>query len=144
MRGQTGNADKKCGDRRDVHWIWSLATGARSVCPDVSSSRMFPYKASGMNESKALWRIGLSLLISLILNCVLVAIEFSIDPRQEKLSAVQNIVVGLLKPAEALTTRFVPGHSGAQIVSMIVFSFAVYALIAWVGLSLPVWWRRRI
>ena len=97
-----------------------------------------------MNESKALWRIGLSLLISLILNCVLVAIEFSIDPRQEKLSPVQNIVVAFLTPAEALTTRFVPGHSGTQIVSMIVFSFAVYGLIAWIGLSLPVWWRRRV
>jgi len=39
-----------------------------------------------------------------VLNGVLLTIDFSIKPQQEKLSKTESIVVSLLKPAEALTS----------------------------------------
>lgn len=96
-----------------------------------------------MNPTRSLWRIAISFLISVVLNGILVIIDFSIDPRQAKLSTIQNTVVGLLRPAEALTTRFVPGHGGVQILALVVFSVLAYALVAWAILSLPIWWRHR-
>lgn len=96
-----------------------------------------------MNQFVQLRRFVIAFLVSIVLNCVLVAIDFSIDPRQAKLSIIQNAVVGLLRPAEALTMRFAPGHGGMQILALVLFSVFVYALVVWVILSLPVWWRHR-
>jgi len=88
-------------------------------------------------------RIPIALLISIVLNVILFAVDFSIDPRQEALSRIQHLVVVALTPAEALTTRLAPGHGGAQIVALVVFSVVVYAIVGWVALSVPAWWRRR-
>jgi len=88
-------------------------------------------------------RLPIALLISIALNVALFAVDFSIDPRQESLSRIQHLVVVLLTPAEALSTRFAPGHGGAQIFDLVVSSFAIYNIAAWVVLSLPAWWRRR-
>ena len=88
-------------------------------------------------------RIAISFLISVLLNGILVSIDFSINPRQAHLSTPQNIAVMLLRPAEALMARFVPGHGGAQIVALVGFSIIIYALVAWLALSLPTWWRYR-
>jgi hypothetical protein len=88
-------------------------------------------------------RIASALLISVALNGVLLTIEFSIDPRREKLSSIEDIVVDLLKPAEALTSWLAPGHGGAQFVALSVFSVVVYAVVTWLVLSLSVWWRHR-
>ena len=100
-------------------------------------------EAITMNSFVQFRRVAVAFLASIVLNCVLVAIDFSIDPRQPKLSAIQNAVVGLLRPAEALSMRFAPGHGGVQILALVVLSVLVYALVAWVLLSLPIWWRRR-
>ena len=88
-------------------------------------------------------RLPIVLLISIALNLVLFALDFSIDPRQEALSRIQHLVVLLLTPAEALTTSLAPGHSGVQIVALVLFSVMVYCIVAWVLISLPVWWHNR-
>jgi hypothetical protein len=100
-------------------------------------------EAITMKPVRQLWRIAIAFLISIVLNGILLTIDFSIDPRQANLSRVENIVVGLLRPAEALTARLTPGHGGAQISALILFSVVVYTIVAWVVLSLPIWWRRR-
>jgi hypothetical protein len=96
-----------------------------------------------MRSHGHLYRLATAFLISVGLNVILFAVDFSIDPRREELSAIQRWVVGLLSPAEALTTGLVPGHGGLQIVALIVFSVVVYAIVSWVVLTLPGWWRRR-
>jgi len=88
-------------------------------------------------------RLPIALLISIALNLVLFAVDFSIDPRQEPLPRIQHLVVVLLTPAEALTTRLAPGHGGAQIVALVLFSIVVFAIVSWVALSLAAWWRNR-
>jgi hypothetical protein len=85
----------------------------------------------------------MALLISIGLNAILFAVDFSIDPRGAELSRVQRWVVSLLSPAELLVGGFAPGHGGGQILALVVFSVLVYAIAAWLVLSLPTWWRRR-
>jgi hypothetical protein len=96
-----------------------------------------------VKPTRQLWQIAIAFLISIVLNGVLLTIDFSIKPQQEKLSKTESIVVSLLKPAEALTSWLAPGHGGPQILALILFSVAIYAVVAWATLSLPVWWRRR-
>jgi hypothetical protein len=96
-----------------------------------------------MRSHGHLYRLATAFLISVGLNVILFAVDFSIDPRREELSAIQRWVVGLLSPAEALTTGLVPCHGGLQTVALIVFSVVVYAIVSWVVLTLPGWWRRR-
>ncbi len=79
----------------------------------------------------------------MVLNGILLAVAFSIDPRQENLSRIASIANALLRPAGALTQQLAPGHGGAQIVMLFVSSVLFYAFVAWVALSLPVWWRHR-
>jgi hypothetical protein len=86
-------------------------------------------------------RLPVALLISIALNLILFAVDFSIDPRQESLSRIQHLVVVLLTPAEALSTRLAPGHGGAQIFNLVVSSFAIYTIMGWVALSLAAWTR---
>ena len=90
-----------------------------------------------------LYRLAMAFLISIGLNVILFAVNFSTDPRRAELSRVQRWVVGLLSPAEALTMGFVPGHGGAQILALVVFSVLFYAMVSWVVLTLPAWWQRR-
>jgi hypothetical protein len=90
-----------------------------------------------------LHRLAPAFLISIALNGVLVAIASSIDPRQENRSRIASIANALLMPANALTERLAPGHGGVQIVLLFMFSIFVYTVVAWVALSLPVWWRNR-
>ena len=85
----------------------------------------------------------MAFLISIALNLILFAVDFSIDPRRAELSRIQRAVVSLLSPAEILTVGFAPGHGGAQILAVVIFSVLVYAIVVWVALSLPAWWRRR-
>jgi cbb3-type cytochrome oxidase subunit 3 len=88
-------------------------------------------------------RIVFALLISVVLNGFLLAVAFSVDPRQRHQSDTANIANALLKPAGALTAQFVPGHGGEQPVMLFVFSVFFYAVAAWAVLSLPGWWRHR-
>ena len=86
-------------------------------------------------------RLILALLISIGLNVFLLAVAFSIDPRREELSRNERWANALLMPAGKLTDALVPGHGGAQIVALVLFSVAFYTAVSWVALSLPVWWR---
>jgi hypothetical protein len=96
-----------------------------------------------MKPNRHLWRIATALFISTALNGILLAIDFSIGPQEAKLSTIEVVVVDLLRPADTLTTWLTPGHGGAQILALAVFSVLVYAVAAWIVLSLPVWRRRR-
>jgi hypothetical protein len=89
-------------------------------------------------------RLSIALLVSIVLNLALFAVDFSIDPRQEAPSRTQHLVVVLLTPAEALTTRPAPGHGGAQIVALVLFSIVAFAIMSWVTLSLAAWWKQDI
>ena len=90
----------------------------------------------------------MAFLISIGLNAILFAVDFSIDPRRGELSGVQRWVVRLLSPAESLTwhlqwvTAFAVGYGRERILALVAFSVLVYAIAAWVALSLPAWWRR--
>jgi hypothetical protein len=90
-----------------------------------------------------LYRLAMALLISIGLNVTLIAVDFSIDPRRAELSRIQRWAVLLLSPAEALTMGFAPGHGGAQILALVVFSVIVCAITAWGVLSLLAGWRHR-
>jgi len=83
--------------------------------------------------TRALFRLAMAFLISIALNVILFAVDFSIDPRRAELSRIQRWVVSLLSPAEALTMGFAPGHGGAQILALVIFSVFVYAIPAWVA-----------
>lgn len=96
-----------------------------------------------MNLPRQLRSAAVAVMISLALNGVLLVIDFSIHPQQDKLSTIENIVVGLLRPADLLTRWLAPGHGGAQILFLIMSSVVFYAVVAWVALSLPIWWRHR-
>lgn len=96
-----------------------------------------------MNTRGQLLRIAIALVISVALNCVLLAVASATDPRQENLSRIESIADALLMPAGELTAWLAPGHTGTQVVVSIVISIAIYTAVAWVTISLPVWWQRR-
>jgi hypothetical protein len=96
-----------------------------------------------MGATQQIRRVVFAFVISMILNGGLLAVAFSIDPKQENLSRTASIANALLRPAGALTEYLAPGHSGAQIVMLFVTSVLFCTAVAWVVLSLPVWWRSR-
>jgi hypothetical protein len=96
-----------------------------------------------MKPNRKLWRIATALLISIALNGILLAIDFSIGAHEDKLSTIEDVVVELLRPAEALTMWLAPGHGGVQILALAVFSVFFYTVAAWIILSLPIWSRHR-
>ena len=100
-------------------------------------------EAITINRFGKLWRTVIAFVVSLVLNGFLLVVAFSVDPRQEKLSGIQRVANVLLEPAGGITDQLVPGHGGTQIFALILFSVLIYALLAWVVLSLPVWWRHR-
>lgn len=89
-------------------------------------------------------RLVMALVLSIGLNGVLLAVAFSIDPRSAELSGIERWSNFLLSPAATLTATLVPGHTGAQIVALALFSFVFYAALAWVAISLPAWSRTRL
>lgn len=91
-----------------------------------------------------LGRLVMAFMLSIGFNAVLLAVAFSTDPRRAELSRIERWGNFLLGPAAALTAALVPGHGGAQIVALVLFSFAFYAALAWVAISLPTWWRTRL
>jgi hypothetical protein len=99
--------------------------------------------ASQCDHTDTLYRLAMALLASICLNLILLAVDFSIDPRRAELSRIQHLAVRMLSPAEALTERFAKGHGGPQVMALVVLSVLVYAITAWVVLSVPGWWRRR-
>ena len=83
-----------------------------------------------MESLSRLSRLPLAILISIVLNVVLCVMDFSIDPRQGTLSPIQHFVVTALTPAEGLMMAMTPGHSGAQIFALVVFSVVFYTVVA--------------
>lgn len=89
------------------------------------------------------WRVTVAFLASAALNGFLLVVAFSINSKEDKLSRIERIANALLKPAASLTEQLAPGHGGAQILALILFSILVYTVLVWVVLSLPRWWRHR-
>ena len=100
-------------------------------------------EASTVKPLPQVWRMVIAFLISIALNGVLLAIASSIDPRQADLSRIASVANVLLGPANALTEWLAPGHGGAQIAALFISSIVLYTGVAWVALSLPVWWQHR-
>ena len=94
--------------------------------------------------SRFIGRLVIAIMLSIAFNVVLLAVASNVDPRMAELTRIERWDIFLLSPAAALTAALVPGHSGAQIVAIALFSFAFYAALAWVAISLPVWWRTRL
>jgi uncharacterized membrane protein len=78
-------------------------------------------------EEQQIRRIISALLISAAFSILLLSMDFSIDPRQGKLSKAQTLAVALLTPAEFLTEQGTPGHSGVQIVVLAVWALVLCA-----------------
>lgn len=76
-----------------------------------------------------LGRLVMAFMLSIGFNAVLLAVAFSTDPRRAELSRIERWGNFLLGPAAALTAALVPGHGGAQIVALVLFSFAFYAAV---------------
>jgi len=103
-----------------------------------------------MNPLKHYRRIVIAFLISIALNSFLFAVSLSINPRNPvpPNSGVQRIVDVLAAPSSAFAEWVAPrGHGGAHfvitLIAAVVSSVGLYAALAWVLLSLPVWWRHR-
>lgn len=96
-----------------------------------------------MKPLPQVWRMAAAFLISIALNGLLLAIASSIDPRQQNLSRIASVANALLRPANALTEWLAPGHGGAQIAALFISSIVLYTVVAWVALSLPIWWQHR-
>lgn len=96
-----------------------------------------------MSATQQLRRIGTASLASIALNGVLLAIDFSIDPRQDRLSTAQRVAAALLRPAEVLAEHLAPGHGGIQILVGVVSSVVLYTVLAWALLTLRAWRRTR-
>lgn len=81
----------------------------------------------------------MAFLISIALNVILVTVDFSMDPRRAELSRMQRWAVHLLSPCGSIENAICMGtwrnaDSG---------SVLLYAITAWVILSLPACWRHR-
>ena len=101
-------------------------------------------ESPAMPLPKQFCRLATAFLISIVLNIFLFAVDFSIGPRRAELSRIQNVVLGLLRPAESLTVQFAPeGHGGIQVLALVISSILVYTVVVWLALSIPAWWRSR-
>lgn len=102
-----------------------------------------------MKPVRQFWRVAIALLISIALNGFLFAVSLSINPREQvPTSRVERIVDALSTPSSAFAEWVAPqGHGGTHFVvalmAAIISSLVFYAALAWVVLSLPVWWRHR-
>jgi len=102
-----------------------------------------------MNPFQRFRRITIAFLISIALNSLLFAMSLSINPAKPvPPSGVGRIVDALSAPSSAFAEWVAPrGHGGAHfviaLIAAVVSSVVFYAALAWVVLSLPVWWRHR-
>jgi hypothetical protein len=102
-----------------------------------------------MSPLKHCRRLAIAFLISIALNSFLFAVSFSINPRNPvPNSGVQRIVEALSAPSSTFAEWVAPrGHGGAHfviaLIAAVASSVGFYAALAWVILSLPVWWRHR-
>ena len=102
-----------------------------------------------MNLLKRYRRIAISFLFSLALNSLLFAVSLSINPRKPvPTSGMQRIVDALSAPSSTFAEWVAPGgHGGTHfviaLIAAVASSLVFYAALAWVILSLPVWWRHR-
>ena len=93
-------------------------------------------------------RLLVALAISVALNGVLAAPSLSIDVQQSPPSRTEKILDVLTGPSTAFAEWLAPpGHGGTHFVVAtavaILCSIVFYAVLTWVVLSLPVWWRNR-
>jgi len=102
-----------------------------------------------MSPLKHYRRLAIAFLISIGLNSFLFAVSLSINPHNPApTSGVERIVDALSAPSSAFAEWIAPpGHGGAHfviaLIAAVVFSVCFYAALAWVLVSLPVWWRHR-
>jgi hypothetical protein len=95
-----------------------------------------------MRPTRQFQRIVAALVVSIALNLIWIALDSSIDPRRYPPSIISRIVEVLGSPAAAFTEWFAPGHTGKQIVVLLISSIVFYAALSWVVLAVWAWLRR--
>jgi hypothetical protein len=104
-------------------------------------------KAWGLDSGGG--RIRIALIISGILNGFLVAASLSINPRGQDPTPMADRIIGVLTAPSTAFSEWIapPGHGGFHfviaLIAAIISSILFYAVLAWVVLSLPAWWRHR-
>jgi hypothetical protein len=94
-------------------------------------------------------RVRIAFILSVVLNVFLFVVSLSINPsRKGSTSETARVLDVLSAPSTAFAEWIAPrGHGGAHfvvaLIAAIVSSVVFYAALAWVVLSLPIWWRHR-
>jgi hypothetical protein len=101
-----------------------------------------------MAQSAQYRRVRIAVLISIALNTVLFVLASIIDARGGSFPRTERILDVLGEPSKAITEWIVPtGHDAAYFLGgalvSILSSIVFYAVLTWVTLSLPAWWRSR-
>ena len=94
-----------------------------------------------MTKNRQLQRLAIALLASILWNCVLIATPFFTVRFPS--SRIGRVMDALGRPGGAFAEWLLPGHDAPQVVLIITSSVVFYAVLMWVTLSLPVWWRSR-
>ena len=95
------------------------------------------------NPDLSLRRIVAAFAISVALNFSMLA--FTAFSRKNRLdsSAVGRFIDALAEPSAATADWLAPGHGGTHILVFLVCAVLYFALVVWILLSLPDWWRNR-
>jgi hypothetical protein len=101
-----------------------------------------------LTSSPSFRRLILALGISVFLNIVLVVAGSFVDYQKYPLSRTATVVDALGQPGGAVAIWLAPaGHDLPQILAASLISFSAsiffYALLLWIAISLPAWWRNR-
>jgi hypothetical protein len=96
-----------------------------------------------MRKNQQLRHMAIALGASIVLNSLLIAIAFLTDPARFPSSRMGKIVDTLGRPGGAFTEWLLPGHDAPQVALIVVSSVVFYAVLIWVIVSLPTWWRHR-
>jgi hypothetical protein len=70
-------------------------------------------------------------LISIVMNIVMLAVGFSVDFRQPRLSRAGQVVDLFGRPGWVISQWFLPGHDLVQVLLGILCSTIFYAIILW-------------
>jgi hypothetical protein len=101
-----------------------------------------------MTNKRQVRRMLVAGTLSIMLNGILIFLITSVEPEQHRSSIIVKITDALGSPGTGLANWLVPsGHDVAHFLGgaavAVTSSILFYALLIWVILSLPSWWRDR-
>ena len=80
--------------------------------------------------------VVIALLISIFMNIVMLAVGFSVDFKQSRLSRVGQIVDVFGRPGWVISQWLLPGHDLTQVLLGILCSTVFYAVILWASITI--------